>query len=365
MVAVMAQWEREEIADRVRASVAIRAKLGKPLNGKSPFGYYWKDKKLIPHPDEAPVRKLMYELFVEFGRKKTVARTLNERGYRTRDGSKWSDTSVGRLIQDPTAKGEHRANFTRRVAGDKPWALKPEHEWVLTPVEPVVPKEMWLKCNQMLESRRTKLAKPAKRPVHLFAGFALRECGKKMYVPSNTPKYVCIGCRNKIPMADLEAVFLDELQNYLVSPEQVADYLNRATGAISEKLDLLNVLRGELPKVRQEADHTFKLSVNGTLTPQQFKEIFQPLDARRRQIEEEIPKIEAEVDLLKSDGLSSEQIMAEARDLHSRWPKMEHTDRRRIVELLVENIVIGQGEITLNLCYLPSFEEMSIRQRTV
>jgi site-specific DNA recombinase len=145
MVAVMAQWEREEIVDRVRASISVRAKLGKPLNGKAPFGYHWKEKKLLPHPEEGPVRRLMYELFAQHGRKKTVARILTDRGCRTRDGSKWSDTSVGRLIQDPTAKGIHRSNYTRRAAGDKPWALKPEHEWILTPVEALISEELWQK----------------------------------------------------------------------------------------------------------------------------------------------------------------------------------------------------------------------------
>jgi len=363
MIAAMAQWEREEIADRVKASVSIRAKLGKPLNGKSPYGYHWKDKKLLPHPGEGPVRRLMYELFVEHSRKKTVARILNERGFRTRDGSKWSDTSVGRLIQDTTAKGIHRANYTRRVADNKPWALKPEHEWILMPVEPLITEELWQKCNDALEARTTKQARPAKHAAHLFAGLTFCACGKKMYVPSNSPKYVCTGCRNKIPIVDLEAVFRDELKNYLLSPDKISAYLKAANGTITEKTQLLETLRSEQQKVKQQADQTYQLYLKEGLTVEQFKEIYQPLDARKKQIEADIPRVEAEVDMLTVKSLSSEQIMAEARDLHSRWPKMNQDERRKIVEILVKTIIIGNCEITLNLCYLPSFEEMANGQR--
>ena len=363
VIAAMAQWEREEIADRVKASVSVRAKLGKPLGGAAPFGYQWKDKKIIPHPDEAPIRKLMYELYAELRRKKAVARILNERGFRTRDGSRFSDTTVDRLIQDPTAKGIHRGNYTRQVGVGKAWSLKPEHEWVLTPVEPIISEALWQQCNDLLDNRKTKLTRSGKPPVHLFSGLVVCGCGKKMYVVSGSPKYACTACRKRIPAVDLENIFLDELTNYLLAPEKVAAYLKRANESISDKTQLLDTLRKELQRVQTDADKTHELYLAGGLTVPQFKERYQPLDDRKHQIEDEIPRVEAEIDLSRVNEFSSEHIMAEARDLRSRWPKMSVDERRRIIELLVKNIVIDKDEITLNLCYLPSFEETTNRQR--
>src|SRR5580704_1486393 len=94
LLGVFAQWEREEITERVNASVLTRAKLGKSINGSAPFGYEWKDRKLVVKPEEASVRKKAYELFLQNRRKGNVARVLNAAGYRTRGGSVWRDTQV-------------------------------------------------------------------------------------------------------------------------------------------------------------------------------------------------------------------------------------------------------------------------------
>ena len=358
MIAAMAQWEREEIADRVSASVTVRAKLGKPLNQMSPYGYHWQDKKLVPHPEQAPVRKLAYELFLSHRRKGVVAKMLNERGYRTSTNCKWSDMGVGRILVDPTAKGVHQYNTSRKVGV---WASepRPESDWITVPVEPIVPETLWNQVNQIIEEQ-TKLAKrPGKKPAHLFAGLAVCHCGAKMYVPSNTPKYVCLECRNKIPITDLEGIFYDELKAFFTNPEAIARHLQNAAQNLIEKQQLLQVQKSEIAKVREQMKQTHELYLARQISVEGFGDIYKPLEERLTALQTELPKLEAEVDALKVNNVSADEVLSEANQLYARWPELPVEDKRKIVEGILEKAVIGPGdEIELTLSYLPTSEEM-------
>jgi len=365
MVAAMAQWEREEIADRVAASVPIRARMGKPLGGQAPFGYQWRDHKLVPNPEEAPMRKLIYELFSEHRRKKTVARILNERGYRTRKGAEFSVTTIARLLRDPSAKGVHRANYTKSQGDRRNWALKPESEWVLTRVEPIVSEELWEQCNQILDEQKSKYKRPARKAVHLFTGFAYCSCGTKMYVPSNSPKYICYKCRNKISVTDLEKIFHEELKSFFFSGEEIAKYLQQADDVIKERQQLLTALEQERRDLIKEMDRTFELYQQDQISVQGFGERYRPMEERLNQLKEETPKLEAEIVFLKSEYDSSDEILSEAQDLYSRWPKLNREEKRAIIESITEKITIGKEDVTINLCYLPSPSEyMAERSRS-
>jgi site-specific DNA recombinase len=353
MIAAMAQWEREEIASRVQASIPVRAQLGKSTGGAAPFGYRWKDKHLEPDPVEAPVRVLLHELFAEHKRKKTVARLLNERGYRTRNGSTFSDTTVARLIQDPTAKGVHRANYTTTNDHTKSWDLKPESEWVYTSVEPIISEVLWDQGNAIMTASRER--RPAARKTgHLFAGFAFCSCGQKMYVWSNSPKYVCVQCRNKIPVGDLEAVYREQLHHFLVSPEAICAHADAASEKLREREKLVATGEQELQRNLAEDDKLYALYLADGLSKEDFSRRHKPLAERRSRLEEELPRLQAEADSLRIDLLSREETIDEARDLTTRWANLAFEERRQIVEAITDRITIGREEIEIDLLHFAS-----------
>jgi site-specific DNA recombinase len=354
MIAAMAQWEREEIADRVAASVPIRAKLGKPLGGLAPYGFCWKSKQLVVDPEEAPVRRLMFELFAEHQRKRTVARILNERGYRTRKGVPWSGMTVQRLLSDTTAKGLHRRNYTRASDGTKGRTLKPESDWVAIPCEAIVSDELWDRCQAILDGQRSRAKPVARRGVHLFAGLAHCQCGTRMYVRVGSPKYVCEGCRNKIPVADLEAVFLSELNRFLLSPSEIEAHARAANDAMSEKEKLIEHTIVELKKTEADETRVFDLYHLGQIAKDDFARHHRPVADRRRQLEDELQRLQAELDVMRISANSQEEAVLGARTLTASWPSLSSLEKRQMVEATTSRIVVGKDDIEIDLLHLPT-----------
>ena len=181
-------------------------------------------------------------------------------------------------------------------------------------------------------------------------------------MPSNTPKYVCAKCRNKIPVEDLESIFQKQLKHLFFSPSEIAEYLKVGHDAMEQKAELVGVLEGEQRKIKREMDKLYDLYMNEKITKDGFGEKYHPLSDRQKQVGAELPELQAELDVLKIHYLSSDQIIADAKDLYSRWSELSSEDKRSIVEAITESIVIGDGEISINLCYMPAGRDALISE---
>ncbi|MBV9044633.1 MAG: hypothetical protein JO294_05890 [Alphaproteobacteria bacterium] len=179
-----------------------------------------------------------------------------------------------------------------------------------------------------------------------------------MYVLSNSPKYTCKACRNKIAIDTLETVFHHQLRDFFFSPEDIAKHLADADLVLKQKSELLGALQREEEKLQGESEKLYQLYLSGNLSAEGFGAKNRGIEERLAQLRDTLPRLQGECDFLRIKSLSAEEIVEEARDLYSRWPSLDFEAKRWIVENITEEIRIGDGDISIDLCYLPLTSEM-------
>ena len=352
MIAAMAQWEREEIASRVQASVPIRARMGKPLGGQAPFGYKWDGADFVVDKKEAPIRKLMYELFITHQRKHIVAKTLNAKGYVTRNGSQFNATTIERLLRDSTAMGQRRANYTKSTGEKKGWKIKPQEEWIITPCEAIISPDLWHDVNHLLDAQHKRRDPLRKKAVYLLSGLVQCECGRKMYVYQNSKSYVCRTCKSRITVEDMDDIYHVHLKEYLqsINPDE---YLTNAQQRLSESEALFAVTQKERNKLAKRLVELVILRTDGEMTKELFSEHYKPLEQRVLLLDSQLLELEAEIDVRRVTLYSSDAVMAETKSLHDQWNNMDYPQKRSIVETITTAIIIGRRDIVIKLAYTP------------
>lgn len=110
---VLAQVEYGKIRKRLaRGKVQAVAIKGEFMASTAPYGYVLNKEtnKLEPHPTEAPVFREMVRLALDGHSYGAIAKAINEQGYRTQLGNKWTPGRVSKLFLNPTYRGQVRYN---------------------------------------------------------------------------------------------------------------------------------------------------------------------------------------------------------------------------------------------------------------
>lgn len=181
IILVFAELERNMTSERVSAVMLSRANDGIWNGGKVPFGYaYDKDSKQFSIiEDEAQVVLHIYDLYESVKSLTTVAKSLNEKGVRSRTGKPWNPTTVCTMLTNPFYAGTYRYNY--RDESSKSFTVKDKDEWVLVldhhPA--IVTPERQEIIAVMLQSKQRGWAGAGmtyqRKNIHIFAG--LLKCG--------------------------------------------------------------------------------------------------------------------------------------------------------------------------------------------
>ena len=121
----MAYMERELIKNRTAGGRTIKASMGGYSGGKAPMGYKAENRSLVVNPEEVPIVKEIFSLRKSGSTMQEIVNTLNEEGYRSRSGNKFSISTVQSILNNKrTYQGYYH------YGKDSEW-VKGQHEAIL------------------------------------------------------------------------------------------------------------------------------------------------------------------------------------------------------------------------------------------
>jgi site-specific DNA recombinase len=312
--------------------------------GPAPFGFAWQGDGLCPVEAEVKIRKLAFTLYVELQSKAAVAERLNSAGHRTRRGNLWRDVTVARLLSCASARGVYALNKTTTDKAGKR-IEKPEDEWSVVACPAIVSEELW-KTVQATLSSDAPPTQGGGATTHPFTGLLYCQCGARMNVASSSPKYVCSQCGVRIPISDLEDIFLEEITNFLRARQSTAAEIIHGDPELAVQQDLLREAEAQLKSADEETTTVERLYMENKISLERFEKIHRPLEDRRRALQREIGRIKAKISRIADKRHPDEQKPAfDPKTLRQRWPLLPATARREIVQGFVSRINVGTDEL--------------------
>jgi len=217
-----AQFEREVTAERIRDKIAASRKKGIWMGGIPPLGYRVENRKLVIDEERAEHIRWIFNRFIEIGSGTELARELDARGIRNRNGNQIDKKFIYRVLSNRAYIGE---------AVHKGESYPGEHDGIID-------RETWDKVHAILrESPRKRAARTrAETPALLkgllygpdgaaFSPSHTRKGGKlyRYYVSQTVLKHGAGSCPvGRVPAGEIETAVTDQLRAVFRQPEIVA-----------------------------------------------------------------------------------------------------------------------------------------------
>jgi site-specific DNA recombinase len=310
VIGSMARYESEQKGERQRAKQRELAAAGKLSGGGTrPFGYL-KDR-LTPHPTEPAIMAELIERAAGGEPLGSMCRDLKRRGISTVTETDWKPSVLKRMLVSPRIAG-YRAHKGQIVS---------ESEWPA-----VVNRDLWRKATQVLNDPNRRTNRGGRRYL-LTGGIAIDYHERPMIARPNGKKVRCY-----VTLPD------DNGPGSRIQAQPVEDLVVDALFAATDKVDLSRLEQPEIvvaetaPSVEVELRELAGRFASGEVTADEFSNRHTFLQARL----DAARSIDA-APITATSPLAGEGAVRDT------WPDLAFHDRRRILELFIDTVQIGQA----------------------
>lgn len=282
LVAALAQWERENLAERVKFGIEQMIDEGKKPGGHSPYGYKFdKDFNCTIIEDEANVVRMIYRMYCDGYGYRSIADRLNELGVKPRIAKEWNHNSVRDILTNDIYIGTYR------------WGNKV----VLNNHPPIISESLFRKAQKEREKRgvdRTRVGK--------FLLTGLLYCGNcdghKMQGSFDKREqktyYRCLKCNRITNEKNILEPLLDEIQLLITSKEYFMSKFSDQYDQ-QEVFDV-SALTRELEKIKRQKEKWYDLYIdeNNPIPKEELFSKINELNKKEEEIYSQLNEIEPE-----------------------------------------------------------------------
>ncbi|HFU7072909.1 TPA: recombinase family protein [Bacillus cereus] len=376
LMAAIAEYERNNIAENVKMGMIARAKEGR-WNGGQVLGYdvveissdnrKRKNTHLVINEREANTVQLIFQMYSSGHGYKSIANYINKKGYRTKKGKTFSLNAIKIIVTNPVYAGYIRYNVRkdwnekrRNNINPNPIIQKGEHE-------PIISEEVWQIAQNVYQSRSCKPNRIHDGEFPLTGIMRCPACGAGMVISrtTNTLKdgtkrvleyYVCGAWKNKgtlvcrsngVRTEYADTFTLDKLQRLMHSDKLIKELVksvNSRNGKIFVPLQKeFDMYAKQMNEAEQKLSKTFDAYTDELISKamyvekakrlqgqiQELKELMEPL---RKQMQGNTVKV-VSYEMIKEVLLNFSKAFQNA---------LTREQRKRLLHLLIYKITISK-----------------------
>lgn len=336
LVAALAQWERENLSERVSMGMSQKARQGEWHGSRPPFGYDYSDGELRINADEAKYIQWIYKWYIDGLSDRKIAIRLNDMGVTTKQGASWREGRIRYILTNPLYIGTMR------------WGVRVNQEQAFE-VEDAAPaiidNETYEQAQRTRDGRRGLHPRRMTSP-YVFSG-ALRcaRCGgafkghKRNRGKTAHLSYRCVNRYENqcdMPMISeriLEGAFLKFFKQI---PEPTVEPQDRQPDNLKE----IESLERDLAEIKRRRKKWQYAWANELMTDEEYKDRMKEEQRLEDEIRNELNEISVE-----KEELPPEHANIIGQYIQENWEELTQQEKKVFVQNTIEEMLIERVDV--------------------
>lgn len=346
---------------RTHDAQRINAEKAKHCGGIPPLGYELDGaKKLVINEHEAEAVRKIFSMFLDGYSYKIIAKTLNDAGYTTKVGAKFTKNSFCSILRQEKYTGTYLWNRASSKFRNAEGATqrnshrsKPEEEIVKIPggCPAIISLETFQKVQERLHSRTHDKPASTARRLYVLGGLGVLKCGVCGRYMVGVPRtcrgksYTTYACPNHkgsdavCPTKEIPADALDKLiVGYIVPCSFRQEYIPTINKLMNVNADFraLEYRKRGIDKKIQNVTKSIELRFSETLVTR-----LEQLEKEKEEVEEQLKQQAAPAPVISKENLKDAQRKLYRFLLSSPEPEARELLRNTIKEIRITNETVS------------------------